>query len=58
MFYEKTTGSVSFGRLIVAEPGEDWAIVDWNKDIEVWAGVQANIGRHLKARGVNPDIIF
>lgn len=45
-------------KIVVAEPGEDWAIVDWNKDIEVWQGIPANIGRHLKARGVNPDIIF
>jgi hypothetical protein len=44
-------------KVVVAAPGEDWAIIDWNKNIEVWAGIQANIGKHLKARGINPDIV-
>jgi hypothetical protein len=45
-------------KVVVAAPDEDWKIVDWNKDIEIWAGIQANIGKHLKLRGINPDIIF
>lgn len=45
-------------KVIVATPGEDWKIVDWNKDIEVWEGISINIGKHLKARGINPDIIL
>ena len=36
----------------------NWKIVDWNKDIEVWEGISVNIGKHLKARGINPDIIL
>lgn len=45
-------------KVVVAVPNEDWKIVDWNKDIEIWAGVHINIGKHLKTRGINPDIIF
>jgi hypothetical protein len=45
-------------KVVVATPGEDWKIIDWDKNIEVWAGIEANIGKHLKARGINPDIIF
>lgn len=45
-------------KVVVATPETDWAIVDWNKDIEVWPGIEANIGKFLKARGINPDIIF
>ncbi|MFN0035652.1 MAG: Uma2 family endonuclease [Saprospiraceae bacterium] len=45
-------------KVVIATPGEDWLIVDWNKDIELWQGVKANIGQHLKARGINPDIFL
>ncbi len=43
-------------KVVIAMPGEDWLIVDWNKDIELWQGVKANIGQHLKKRGINPDV--
>lgn len=45
-------------KVVVATPGEDWKIIDWNKNIEVWLGIEANIGNHLKTRGINPDIII
>ncbi len=44
-------------KIVVATPDEDWKLIDWNKDIQVWPGVEANVGKHLKARGINPDII-
>jgi hypothetical protein len=41
-------------KVVVAVPGEDWKIVDWNKDIEVWPGIKANIAKHLEKRKINP----
>ncbi len=45
-------------KVVIATPGEDWLMVDWNKDIELWQGVKANIGDYLKLRGVNSDIFM
>jgi hypothetical protein len=43
-------------KVVIAMPNEDWLIVDWNKDIELFKGVKINIGQILKERGINPDI--
>jgi hypothetical protein len=43
-------------KVVIAMPNEDWLIVDWNKDIELFKGVKINIGQLLKERGINPDI--
>jgi len=45
-------------KVVIATPGEDWLLVDWNKDIELWLGVKANIGQYLTSRGVNPEIFM
>jgi len=37
--------------IMVASPNEDWQIKDWNKDIEVLAGVEFNVGQYLRAEG-------
>lgn len=45
-------------KVVVATPGEDWKIVNWDKNIELWPGIEVNIGKYLKGRGINPDIVF
>ncbi len=45
-------------KVVIATPGEDWLIVDWNKEIELWQGVKVNIGQFLAERGINQDIFF
>lgn len=46
-------------KVIVAEPGQDWLIIDWNKDIELFDGHFFNIGAYLQTEGIhfeNKDI--
>jgi hypothetical protein len=45
-------------KVVIATPNEDWLIVDWNKEIELYQGVKINIGQKLKERGINPDVFF
>ena len=40
-------------KVIVAEQGKDWLIVDWSKDIEIIDGVKFNISQYLEKSGVN-----
>ncbi len=42
-------------KVLVATPGENWQIIDWNKDIELYGGHTFNIGAHLKEEGINPE---
>ncbi len=39
-------------QVIVALPGADWLLIDWNKDIEIMKGVTFNIGSYLKKNGI------
>jgi hypothetical protein len=43
-------------KVVIAMPNEDWLIVDWNKEIELFKGVKINIGQILKERGINIDV--
>ncbi|MFN8355580.1 MAG: Uma2 family endonuclease [Spirosomataceae bacterium] len=38
--------------VIVAEPEQDWRIIDWNKDIELLPGIAMNIGAYLTKMNV------
>lgn len=38
--------------VIVAEPEQDWRMIDWNKDIELLNGIQMNIGAYLTKMNV------
>lgn len=40
-------------KVIVAEQGKDWLLVDWSKDIEIIDGVKFNISQYLEKSGVN-----
>ncbi|MCO6479944.1 MAG: Uma2 family endonuclease [Phaeodactylibacter sp.] len=42
-------------KVLVATPGENWQVIDWNKDIELYGGHTFNIGAHLKEEGINPE---
>jgi len=39
-------------QVLVALPGQDWLIIDWNKDIEVINGISFNIGNYLQKSGI------
>lgn len=39
-------------QVIVALPGQDWLIIDWNKDIEIMKGITFNIGNYLQKSGI------
>ena len=40
-------------KVIVAEQGKDWLIVDWSKDIEIIDGVKFNVSQYLEKLGVS-----
>lgn len=40
-------------KVIVAEQGKDWLLIDWSKDIEIIDGVKFNISQYLEKSGVN-----
>ncbi|MDZ7897692.1 MAG: Uma2 family endonuclease [Arcicella sp.] len=39
-------------KVIVAEQGKDWLIVDWSKDIEIIDGIKFNVSQYLERAGV------
>ena len=43
-------------KVIVAEPGKRWEIIDWDEDIELMEGIMFNVGKHLEEEGINPDV--
>ncbi len=44
-------------KVIVAEPGKRWEIIDWNEDVDLMEGITFNVGRHVKEEGINPDTL-
>ncbi len=42
-------------QVIVAEPEQDWLMIDWNKEIELIDGIKVNIGQYLKQEGIDLD---
>ncbi|PWK28484.1 hypothetical protein LV89_00688 [Arcicella aurantiaca] len=63
--YQKTDRLLSWGvekviwvlsaskKVIVAEQGKDWLLIDWSKDIEIIDGIKFNISQYLEKSGVN-----
>ena len=63
--YQKTDRLLSWGvekviwvlseskKVIVAERGKDWLLIDWSKDIEVIDGVKFNVSQYLEKLGVS-----
>ena len=63
--YQKTDRLLSWGvekviwilseskKVIVAEQGKDWLLIDWSKDIEVIDGVKFNVSQYLEKLGVD-----
>ncbi len=43
-------------KVIVAQPGQDWLIIDWNKDIELFDGHFFNIGTYLQSEGIQLQV--
>jgi Uma2 family endonuclease len=41
-------------RVLIARPNEDWIPVDWQRDIEIWAGLTINIAQYLAKQGIQP----
>lgn len=39
-------------KVLLATPGQNWEIIDWNKDIELFRGHTFNIGQYLKDEGI------
>lgn len=62
--FEKTTKMLAFGipkvlwittqsrKLMVAEPGKDWTVADWNREVELMQGIRMNLEGLLKEEGV------
>lgn len=62
--YRKTDRLLSWGvekviwvlstskKVIVAEQGKDWLLIDWSKDIEIIDGVKFNVLQYLEKSGV------
>ena len=62
--YQKTDRLLSWGvekviwvltasqKVIVAERGKDWLVIDWSKDIEVINGIKFNLSEYLEKSGV------
>ena len=44
-------------QVVVAKAGEDWLMIDWNKDIEIMPNVHFNIGEYLAKNGIQVDDI-
>jgi hypothetical protein len=44
-------------KVIVAQPGADWLIIDWNKDIELLDGHHFNIGNYLQNEGIQLETL-
>lgn len=43
-------------KVMLAQQGEDWRIIDWDKDIEIQDGVFFNVGKYLEERGIDVSI--
>jgi hypothetical protein len=41
--------------VVVAEPHDDWRIIDWNKDIELINGIKMNLGAYFAKMNVKFD---
>ena len=39
-------------KVIIAEAGKDWLVVDWSKDIEIIDGIKFNVSQYLEKSGV------
>lgn len=39
-------------QVIVAEPDQDWLVIDWHKDIEIFQGITFNIPAYLEKEGI------
>jgi Uma2 family endonuclease len=39
-------------KVIVAEQGKDWLLIDWSKDIEIIDGIKFNVSQYLEKSGV------
>jgi Uma2 family endonuclease len=62
--YRKTDRLLSWGvekviwvlseskKVIVAEQGKDWLLIDWSKDIEIIDGIKFNVSQYLEKSGV------
>jgi hypothetical protein len=62
--YRKTDRLLSWGvekviwvlsesqKIIVAEQGKDWLLIDWSKDIEIIDGIKFNVSQYLEKSGV------
>lgn len=62
--YKKTDRLLSWGvekviwvltasqKVIVAEQGKDWLVIDWSKDIEIMDGIKFNVSEYLQKSGV------
>lgn len=62
--YRKTDRLLSWGvekviwvlsaskKVIVAEQGKDWLLIDWSKDIEIIDGIKCNVSQYLEKSGV------
>lgn len=58
--YQKTDRLLSWGvekviwilseskKVIVAEQGKDWSLIDWSKDIEIIDGIKFNVAQYLE----------
>lgn len=62
--YEKTAKMLAFGipkvlwittqsrKLMVAEPGKDWIVADWSREVALMEGLRLNLEELLKAEGL------
>ena len=62
--YRKTDRLLSWGvekviwilsaskKVIVAEQGKDWLLIDWSKDIEIIDGIKFNVSQYLEKSGI------
>ena len=39
-------------QVVIAQPNQDWLLIDWNKDIEIINGITFNIGSYLAKNGI------
>jgi Uma2 family endonuclease len=38
--------------IIIAKPNQNWEVIDWNKDIELFDNITINIGNYLASEGI------
>ena len=62
--YKKTDRLLSWGvekviwvlsasqKVIVAQQGQDWLVIDWSKNIEIMDGIKFNVSEYLEKSGV------